>query len=47
MVNFDDYVPIDLLFNQQNSGGNAALRRAQSWLAGESVAVGGSGKLKW
>ena len=24
MVNFDDYVLIDLFFNQQNGGGNAA-----------------------
>ena len=40
MVNFDDYVLIDLFFNQQNGGGNAALRRAQRWLAGESSPKG-------
>ena len=40
VVNFDDYVLIDLFFNMQNGGGNAALRRAQRWLAGESSAKG-------
>jgi hypothetical protein len=40
VVNFDDYVLIDLFFNMQNGGGNAALRRAQRWLAGESSLKG-------
>jgi hypothetical protein len=39
-VDFDDYVLIDLFFNMQNGGGNAALRRAQRWLAGESSPKG-------
>src|SRR5262249_47170546 len=40
VVNFDDYVLIDLFFNLQDGGGNAALRRAQRWLAGESSPKG-------
>jgi hypothetical protein len=40
VVDFDDYVLIDLFFNMQNGGGDAALRRAQRWLSGESSPKG-------